>query len=192
MTPPRRSFTVPDHILEIYVKEHPAIFDPDSHRVLFALRAIAQHVNDCANEWLAPLDLTVGKYNYLVALGSVRDQRLTLNQIAELIHTKSATVTQMIAALEKDGLVERNGNPADRRSTIASLTSRGKALLRKAMVTHHLRIEDSMKRFSQSERRMLFSLLLKLGDCFAEARAPIKLQRAQTQRRRTRAAVGAR
>jgi DNA-binding MarR family transcriptional regulator len=189
MAAPRRNLTVPDDILAIFVKEHPTVFDPDTHRVLFALRAVAQRVNDRANEWLAPLDLTVGKYNYLVALGSVRDQSLTLNEIAGLIHTKSATVTQMIAALEHDGLVERTSNPVDGRSTIATLTSRGKALLRKAMVAHHLRIEECMTGFSRDERRTLFSLLLKLGDSFAEKAEPVKLQRMRTRRLRTAVAA---
>lgn len=107
MPPPRRRLTVPDEILDIFVKRHPQIFDADTHRVLFAPRAVAQRVNDRANEWLAPLDLAVRTYNYLVALGSVQDRSLTLNEIAGLIHTKSATVTQMRRArARRSGIAE--------------------------------------------------------------------------------------
>jgi MarR family transcriptional regulator, transcriptional regulator for hemolysin len=167
-----RSLTVPDEILAIFVKAHPQVFDPDTHRVLFALRAVAQRVNDRANEWLAPLGLTVGKYNYLVALGTARGQRLTLNEIGTFIHTKSATVTQMIAALERDGLVRRTSNPVDGRSTIAALTPLGKKRLRTAMELHHRAIEGSMQTFSTAERRTLFALLLKLGDAFGGTAMP--------------------
>ena len=167
MSPPKSSLTVPDELLAAFAKKYPEVFDPEAHRVLFALRAVAQRVNDRANEWLGPLNLTVGKYNYLSALGSVPDRGLTLNGIAGMIHTKSATVTQMITALEHDGLVKRLNNPLDGRSTIAILTTHGKRLLRKAMVTHHTKIDESMKTVSRAERRTLFSLLLKLGDAFA-------------------------
>jgi DNA-binding MarR family transcriptional regulator len=167
MARPKSNLTVPDNLLAAYAKQYPDVFNPEAHRVLFALRAVAQRVNDRANEWLAPLGLTVGKYNYLTALGSAPDHGLTLNDIAALIHTKSATVTQMIAALEHDGLVKRSNNPLDGRSTIAILTAAGKRLLRKAMVTHHTRIEESMKTVSGGDRRALITLLLKIGDAFA-------------------------
>lgn len=160
---------MPDKQIAAVVAQFPGVFDPDTHRALFALRATAQRVNDRANEWLAPLGLTVGKYNYLVALASSESRSRTLNEIGSLIHTSSATVTGMIAALERDGLVERENNPADGRSTIARLTPSGEALLRQAMTPHQRNIEAAMKDFSRTERRQLFALLLRLGAGFGPA-----------------------
>jgi DNA-binding MarR family transcriptional regulator len=162
----RNSLTVPDDQIDSVVSQFPDVFDPDTHRALFALRATAQRVNDCANEWLAPLGLTVGKYNYLVALASSPSRSRTLNEIGALIHTSSATVTGMIAALERDGLVERENNPLDGRSTIARLTPSGEALLHEAMTPHQRNIEASMKNITRAERQQLFALLLKLGSGF--------------------------
>lgn len=179
----RPSLSVPDQNLDIFIRRHPQVFEPDTHRILFALRAVAQRVNDRANEWLAPLGLTVGKYNYLVALGSAQNQSLALNEIAGLIHTKSATVTQMIAALERDGFVRRKNNPTDGRSTLAQLTPRGEALLREAMVAHHLRLEECIRHVSGDERRKLFSLLLKIGDGFAEGTEPVGARPAEERAR---------
>jgi DNA-binding MarR family transcriptional regulator len=173
--------TVPEELLRIF--EHPDVFDPDSHRVLFALRAVAQRVNDRANEWLAPLQLTVGKYNYLVALGSYGNRSLRLNEIAELIHTKSATVTQMIASLESDGLAERSENPLDGRSTLVKLTPRGRGVLREAMTLHHRNIESAMQGLPVAKRRTLFELLVKLGDCFAAPEPPAKVAAPSRKRR---------
>ncbi len=136
------------------------------------MRATAQRVNDRANESLAPLGLNAGKYNYLVALSSSKTRSRTLNEISTLIHTSSATVTGMIASLERDGLVERQHNPLDGRSTVAKLTRRGEAVLRKAVPSHHRRIEELMDGFSREERRQLFSLLLKLGIHFAPPLEP--------------------
>jgi DNA-binding MarR family transcriptional regulator len=174
----RNRLAVPDEQIEAVVAQFPDAFDPDTHRALFALRATAQRVNDCANEWLAPLGLTVGKYNYLVALASSKSRSRTLNEIGALIHTSSATVTGMIAALERDGLVERENNPADGRSTIARLTPSGEALLREVMPRHQRNIEASLKGFSREERRQLFALLLKLGAGFGPATGAVKRGRA--------------
>jgi len=162
----RNSLTVPDDQIEAVVAQFPADFDPDTHRALFALRATAQRVNDCANEWLVPLGLTVGKYNYLVALSSSPSRSRTLNEIGALIHTSSATVTGMIAALERDGLVERENNPLDGRSTVARLTPAGEAKLRDVMAPHQRNIEASMTNITRAERQQLFALLLKLGSGF--------------------------
>lgn len=177
----RKTFAVPEALLGPFMREHPGV-DPDAHRVLFALRAVAQFVNDRANEWLAPLELTVGKYNYLVALGTARRGGLTLTEIARLIHTKSATVTQMIAALERDGLVARAGNPGDRRSTVARLTPAGKALLRKAVEHHHAHIERAMREFGASDRRALFASLLRLGASFSVAEPAVAARRGRLTR----------
>lgn len=164
----RNSIAVPDDQITAIVAAFPGVFDPDTHRALFALRATAQRINDRANEWLAQFGLNVGKYNYLVALMSSPDHRRTLNELGTLIHTSSATVTGMVAALERDALVRRVANPSDGRSTIAQLTPKGEALLREAMVPHQRNIEASMQDVSRAERRELFALLLKLGAGFAE------------------------
>jgi DNA-binding MarR family transcriptional regulator len=165
----RTSLTIPDEQIEAVVAQFPGVFDPDTHRALFALRATAQRINDCANEWLAPFGLTVGKYNYLICLASSETRSRTLNEIGAFIHTASATVTGMIAALERDGLVEREDNPLDARSTVARLTPAGEALLHSVMAPHQHNIEASLKEFSRDERRQLFALLLKLGSGFGPA-----------------------
>jgi len=162
----RKTLSVPNEQIDAVVAQFPGVFDPDTHRALFALRAVAQRVNDRANEWLTPLGLTVGKYNYLVALASSKDRRATLNELGALIHTTSATVTGMIVALERDGLVERESNPLDGRSTVAKLTPRGETLLKKAMTPHQGNIEASLKHVTRAERKTLFDLLLKVGTGF--------------------------
>ena len=45
------------------------------------------------------------------------------------------------------------------------------------MLAHHERIEESMKDFPRAERRLLFSLLLELGEGFAPTAQPVKTRR---------------
>jgi DNA-binding MarR family transcriptional regulator len=84
------------------------------------------------------------------------------------VHTSNATVTSMVDSLERDGLVTRNQNPADRRSTVVTLTPKGTALIKKAFLRHHAGIDAAMKPFSASERRALLDLIVRLGASLEE------------------------
>jgi DNA-binding MarR family transcriptional regulator len=162
----RKAFVTPERHVAFYTGNYPGIFDPDTHYALFALRAVAQLVNDHSNEWLAELGLTVGKYGYLVTLEAVPGRRMTFNELSGWIHTTNATVTTMIQSLERDGLVRRVANPDDRRSVLAELTPKGSRLAKRAIVLHHENIERALRDFPIEKRRELFRLLVELGEAF--------------------------
>jgi DNA-binding MarR family transcriptional regulator len=164
----RKAFVTPERHVAFYAGNYPGVFDPDTHYALFALRAVAQLVNDSSNEWLSQLGLTVGKYGYLVTLESAPGHRLTFNELSRWIHTTNATVTTMIQSLERDGLVRRVPNPEDRRSVLAELTPKGSRLVKRAIVLHHENIERALRAFSMEKRRDLFRLLVELGEAFEE------------------------
>ena len=64
----------------------------------------------------------------LVVLGTiVRRKQLTVGQIAELEHVKPPSVSKIVAALERGGLVERRTDPHDRRCAHIAATSDGVA-----------------------------------------------------------------
>jgi DNA-binding MarR family transcriptional regulator len=142
----------------------PGAADPWATRAVFAIRALAQRINDHANAWLAPYGLTAVKYNYLVVLYGAEGQAMALNDLAAYIHTTSGSVTGVIDALEKDAFVERARHPADRRSIIAKLTSKGKAAIEQAFPVHHRHIELLLSELTVADRRTLVGFLGKLAD----------------------------
>jgi DNA-binding MarR family transcriptional regulator len=156
---------IPEEHLEKHRRDFDADFDPITSQTLFALRALAQRVNDQCSGWLAPLGLTARQYNYLAVVYA--EGSVTPNVIGSRIHTANPTVTSMLDALERDGLVSRRENPADKRSFVVELTQRGRALYRRAFRLHHQNLSRIMRGFSREERRQLLDLLLKLGDAFA-------------------------
>jgi DNA-binding MarR family transcriptional regulator len=68
----------------------------------------------------------------LAALGTIeRHGPVTPSELADLEGIKRPTATRMIARLEKEGLIDRARDPADRRSSLVSVGSAGAALLRR-------------------------------------------------------------
>jgi DNA-binding MarR family transcriptional regulator len=64
------------------------------------------------------------------ALATVeRHGPLTPSELATREQVQRPTVTRVLARLEEAGLVERAGDPADRRSTLVTITREGRALL---------------------------------------------------------------
>src|SRR5919197_688627 len=56
---------------------------------------------------------------------------LTPSRLAEIERIQRPTVTRLLATLEKDGLVQRVGDPDDGRVSIVSITKEGSALVKK-------------------------------------------------------------
>ena len=90
--------------------------------------------------------LTARQYNYLSVI--YVEERVTPNEIGRLIHTANPTVTSMLNALERDGLVVREQHPEDGRSSVVTLTPRGKALYENAFQLHHDPLEETMAALS--------------------------------------------
>jgi DNA-binding MarR family transcriptional regulator len=64
----------------------------------------------------------------------------------------------------------REQHPGDGRSSVVSLTPRGKSLYEKAFQLHHDPIEETMGVLTAHERAKLVDILVRLGDSFAESR----------------------
>lgn len=168
---------IPEEHLEKHRRRFPR-FKPLNAQVLFAVRALAQRINDDATERLAELGMTARQYNYLSVI--YVEERVTPNEIGTLIHTANPTVTSMLNALERDGLILREQHPEDGRSSVVTLTPRGKALYEKAFQLHHDPIEETMGALSPDERKKLVDVLVRLGDSFANSGARKKKRKARS------------
>lgn len=155
-----------DH-LEKHRQRYPR-FKPLNVQLLFAIRALAQRINDDITERFAEIGLTARQYNYLSVINV--EKGISTNEIGTLIHTANPTVTQMLNALERDGLIVRKQHPHDRRRFVVKLTPKGRALYEKAFRLHHDHLEDRMSAaLSVAEREQLLGSLVRLGESFAPA-----------------------
>jgi len=153
-------------MVERAAREFPEALEPYSSSALFALRAIAQRINDYANEWLAPFGISAAQYNHLVNLRVFSDRGLSPNELSARVHTTNASVATMINGLEKVGLVKREPDPDDGRSVRVKLTAKGRGVINRAIRVHHEHINASMEGLTTAERKTLLTLLTKVADGF--------------------------
>jgi DNA-binding MarR family transcriptional regulator len=79
----------------------------------------------------------------------------TIGDLAAAEQVRSPTMSGIVAALETRGLVKREPNPNDRRSTLILATSSGKATLRDARIRRIAAIESRLRRLGSSELAVL-------------------------------------
>ena len=90
-----------------------------------ALRITARLIHQLMDRWADKHGLSEGRLHALFALKSAPERQLPLGELADQLEVTPRNVTGLIDHLERDGLVERIDDPADRRLTYARLTMAG-------------------------------------------------------------------
>ena len=87
------------------------------------------------NARLKPLGLTQPQFAILAACGWLtRDsQQVTQHEVASFTGMDRMHISQIVARLEKDGLLQKRTNPQDQRANLISLSKNGHHQLRIAM-----------------------------------------------------------
>ena len=81
-----------------------------------------------------------------------------------------ATVSGLMTSLERDGLVKSTVDRDDRRNLIATLTSRGRAIVEKAIDSNITSLRAALAPLSANELATLMSLLQRLRQGFIAVR----------------------
>ena len=89
------------------------------------------------NEALAPFDLTFARYEALMLLYFSRRGSLPLGKMGARLQVHPTSVTNLIDGLEKLGFADRTPHPSDRRTTLATLTERGRSVASEATEALH-------------------------------------------------------
>ncbi len=89
-----------------------------------------QRVDDA----LRPLDLTFARYEILMLLSFSREGALPMGAIGRRLQVHPTSVTSAIDRLERQGFVDREAHPTDRRARLARLTEEGRARAKAATV----------------------------------------------------------
>jgi DNA-binding MarR family transcriptional regulator len=84
------------------------------------------------NEALAPYNLTFPRYEALMLLYYSRTGSLPLGKMGDRLQVHRTSVTNLMDGLEREGLAERSPHPTDRRTTLGTITPRGREVANKA------------------------------------------------------------
>lgn len=76
---------------------------------------------------LAPLQLNFSRFEVLALLSFTRHGELPMGKIGARLQVHPASITNTIARLETDGLVERRPHPSDGRTILARILTEGRA-----------------------------------------------------------------
>lgn len=91
---------------------------------------------------------------------------LTPSELAAREQVQRPTVTRVLARLEQAGLVERAGDPADRRSTLVTITREGRALLAAQRTRKDAYLARRLASLSAEDRATLARAAALLEDLF--------------------------
>ena len=130
---------------------------------------VAKKLKQIHRQTIRETNLTPTQYFILTLLWE-RDGR-PFKELASACHCSRATITGIVDTLEKNDMVTRAPNPADRRSLLAKLTEKGKAL-QHSTPTLEGTFRSCCAGLGPDEFRQLDELLRKLDaslDCSAAA-----------------------
>lgn len=103
--------------------------------------------------------ISVKEFDVLITLFNAPDGRLRMTELGERVVLSPSGVTHLVTRLERDGLVQRIVDDADRRSFFAALTAEGYKRLRSARPTHNEVIRAHLtRRLSANQLRTMGAL----------------------------------
>jgi DNA-binding MarR family transcriptional regulator len=107
---------------------------------------------------LAPLGLTPAQSRALRVI-SRDEEPLRMVDLAERLGVVPRSVTTLVDALEAAGLVRREADPSNRRSTLIRLTDSGRSLRVEMQQARRQAAEDLFAPLSEAQRDTLLELL---------------------------------
>ena len=81
--------------------------------------------------------LAVTEFDVLITLFNAPERRLGMSALSDRVLLSPAGTTHLVTRLERDGMVRREVDPADRRKWFTVLTPEGDRTLREARPTHN-------------------------------------------------------
>ena len=114
---------------------------------------------------LAAHGLPLSWYDVLLGLNAAPDRRLRMTELAGTAVLSRERISRVVGELEVAGLVRRESNPDDKRSSFAVLTPEGRRRLRSAAPTYLAGIERHYTSYlSDNEIRVITRALRRVLD----------------------------
>jgi DNA-binding MarR family transcriptional regulator len=106
---------------------------------------------------LRPLGFAMSHLPVLRALA--QGGALSQKELARMARVEQQTMAELLARMERDGLVERDQNPADKRGTLTSLSRNARARFPNAAAVLHEGERQAMAGFSDEEKTVFLNFL---------------------------------
>jgi DNA-binding MarR family transcriptional regulator len=110
----------------------------------------------------------VNPTSYAILSELVLDGWLTNGQIAERLGMSTGGVTPALDRLERSGFVERNPHPADRRSSVVSMTPTGEATMQAAGDVLAEELGGFIDALEDRDRETILRFLIEVNDAYVK------------------------
>jgi DNA-binding MarR family transcriptional regulator len=141
--------------------------EQQAYGALFVVRTTAQQMDNAISEWMADSAATPARFQILMLLWAARGRAVPHKEIVAALGVTRATVSGLMATLERDGLVTSAVASDDRRNLLASLTPKGEAIVEKAIETNRARLRTAFTALSSDELMTLTTLLERVRQGFS-------------------------
>ncbi len=121
-----------------------------------AARALARR----ADAKLRDIGISTSQFSVLAALKD--GAPLTQKELAQLANVEQPSMAQLLARMERDGLIRREADPNDGRSSLISLTDNATSLFSPVRAILFQGNQDALLGFNDSEVEQLVALLQRL------------------------------
>jgi DNA-binding MarR family transcriptional regulator len=167
-TPHRLPAEPPPRVQEALRKRLPSQ-DLDAFTAMFTLRNTAQLVENVISEWLAGTAGSVARFQIMALLWASDDRGVPHKEVVAALGVTRATVSGLMAGLERDGLVASAVAKDDRRNLLAGLTEKGQAMMDGAVKPNSVRLRAAFALLSTDELVILIRLLHRVRRGFASS-----------------------
>lgn len=133
-----------------------------SVRTLIELTIFQDTLDDVLEMHFFRYGLSKAKFNALIQLYMTGGQGLTQSELGKKLLVSRANITRLIDRLEKEELVVRQADPADKRAFQLQLTDRANRLMNGFIPIHNQYVHKLMSALDTDEKKLLISLLDKL------------------------------
>ena len=118
-------------------------------------------------------DTTLPRFDILAQLDRA-GEALSMGELSRRLMVTNGNITGLIDRLVRDGLVERQPAPNDRRMQLVRLTDEGKRFFADVAAHHRQWVSDLMKGMSRAEMNQLYDLLARLKQSLVDSQATTK------------------
>jgi DNA-binding MarR family transcriptional regulator len=121
------------------------------------LREVAAALRHRGRRALGGLGITPPQYDALIQIA--RGGELAMGELCGRLHLASSTVTDVIARMERGGLVQRFRDPEDRRVVRLRLTPRGRQVIEEVTRTRVAYLRTILLRLPEEEQLRLWAAI---------------------------------
>ncbi|MGJ7504271.1 MarR family winged helix-turn-helix transcriptional regulator [Variovorax sp. ZT5P49] len=135
--------------------------DTETPNPLKLIGRVTRGFTRIADVGVRELGFAVGQLPVLVSLK--KSKALSQAELARIAQVEQPSMAQLLARMERDGLVERVPDPLDKRSRLISLTPLAARRLPKAKAVMDAHTQEALAGFSPEEVEQLTALLVRLN-----------------------------